>query len=685
MPPKRSNTFGGGVSKRSPKKSPKKGVSIPVSPQKEDLRAPLHEAIMEHNLGNVLDLKLNLRVSQNAGNRFCINSQLALFHSLKFNSGAQIRALSGDTVIQGRITFSDAVPINEIRVSAAHLAHHGLQETMVHLSFTRTAACSEVTFHARDVSVLERSLLTAKLLYFDCSGIHPFTVGVFETDIELTVEGFEGGGVISPDSKISFTTSVNDDEAVEDDLQVIRGVGVTTLLDKCKKLITCTKKIRILVLGAAGNGKTLFLEHIAAELRTELFDTSLLSRMNQNATEVPKTEGVLLVDNIHLFAPSQKDLTPSAAFLVRQNSLVCTAPKVTDVNDALVAAFDLVLHIPMPNTRDRALIIESLANVPLDEAQRLAEVSQGFVPKDIQRAVFQAALDEDADLEGVFARTSPLNLAALVVDIPNVQWEDIGGSTQHKQILEEIVEMPLAEPERFLRLGITPPRGLLLFGPPGCSKTMLAKAVACQTRVNFIPVRGPELFDKYVGESERKIRDLFTKARQSSPCIIFFDEFDSLAGNRSRSSNNGVGERIIATLLNEMDGMQPAAGVMFIGATNRPDLIDTALLRPGRLDRIVYVGLPDPDARGEILDIYMRKMPVINVDRDVLVTKTDGWTGAELMSLTKEAAMVCLRDRREEVSMQDFETALQSITPQVTDEMVAFFDGFNSSRESAFC
>ncbi|MEM4676122.1 MAG: AAA family ATPase, partial [Nitrososphaerota archaeon] len=262
-------------------------------------------------------------------------------------------------------------------------------------------------------------------------------------------------------------------------------------------------------------------------------------------------------------------------------------------------------------------------------------------------------------------------------EVPNVRWDDIGGLEGIKQELKEAVEWPLKHPDVFKRLGIRPPRGILLYGPPGTGKTLLAKAVATESEANFISVKGPEVLSKWVGESEKAVREIFRKARETAPCIIFFDELDSIAPRRGLHPDAGVTDRIVNQLLTEMDGLQTLKGVVVIGATNRPDILDPALLRPGRFDRLLYVPPPDLEARYQIFKIHTREMPLDDtVDLRKLAEITEGYTGADIEAVCREAAMVAARENInvEKVSMRHFETALQKIKPSVTEVEKAEYD-----------
>jgi transitional endoplasmic reticulum ATPase len=239
----------------------------------------------------------------------------------------------------------------------------------------------------------------------------------------------------------------------------------------------------------------------------------------------------------------------------------------------------------------------------------------------------------------------PSALREVMVEIPDVGWEDIGGLEGVKQELREIVEWPVKHADLFRRARLRPPKGVLLEGPPGTGKTLLVKAVARQAGANFISVNGPELLSKYVGESEKAVREVFRKARQASPCIIFFDEIDALAPRRGSSGDGHVAERVVAQLLSEMDGVEELRGVLVLAATNRVDAIDPALLRPGRFDRVVEMGPPDEADRLAILHVHSRGRPLSpDIDLPDLARRTDGFSGADLEKLLREAAMTALRD-----------------------------------------
>ena len=277
----------------------------------------------------------------------------------------------------------------------------------------------------------------------------------------------------------------------------------------------------------------------------------------------------------------------------------------------------------------------------------------------------------------------PSALREVLIEKPTTKWDDVGGLEDAKQELKEAVEWPLQNSVAFERLGIKPPTGVLLYGPPGTGKTMLAKAVATESKANFILVNGPELMSKWVGESEKAVRKIFEKARQTSPSIIFFDEIDSLVPKRgANSDSSGVTEKVVNQLLTEMNGLQEMKDVVVIGATNRPDLLDSALLRPGRFDRIVLVSIPDAKSRKEVFRLHTKKMPLAkDVKIDELVLKTDGYVGADIESVCREAAMLALREdiTSREVKMKYFIEALKKVRPSASKDIEAMYSQFSEN------
>jgi transitional endoplasmic reticulum ATPase len=288
------------------------------------------------------------------------------------------------------------------------------------------------------------------------------------------------------------------------------------------------------------------------------------------------------------------------------------------------------------------------------------------------------------DFREALKEIEPSAMREVLVEVPKVTWDDVGGLEDVKREIIEAVEWPLKYPEKFKKFGIKPPKGVLLYGPPGTGKTLIAKAVANEAEANFISVKGPELLSKWLGESEKAVRKIFKKARQVAPCIIFFDEIDAIAGMRGLEENRAV-ERVVNQLLTEMDGLEELEGVVVIGATNRPDIIDPALLRPGRFDRLVYVRPPDKKSRLAIFKIHTRNMPLAeDVDLEELADMTEGYVGADIEAVCREAVMLALREdiNAEKVHMRHFLEALRKIKPSVTESMLSFYERFEEKAKS---
>jgi transitional endoplasmic reticulum ATPase len=285
-----------------------------------------------------------------------------------------------------------------------------------------------------------------------------------------------------------------------------------------------------------------------------------------------------------------------------------------------------------------------------------------------------------SDFDNAYKEITPTAMREVYIEVPTVHWDDVGGLDDVKQHLIEAVEWPLKTPEVFTKLGIRPPKGILLYGPPGCGKTLLARAVATESEANFISIKGPEVFSKWVGESEKAIREIFRKARMAAPTVVFLDEIDSITPRRGMGmSDSGVSERVISQLLTEMDGIVSLQDIVIIAATNRPDMVDSAVLRPGRFDRLIYVPEPDDKGRLQILKIYTKGMPISkDVDLNQLTIMTKYYGGADIESLCREAAMHALRRdvNSQEVTMKDFLDALKEMGPSVTPDMEKWYKSF---------
>lgn len=371
--------------------------------------------------------------------------------------------------------------------------------------------------------------------------------------------------------------------------------------------------------------------------------------------------------------------------------------------------FDREIHISVPDTRGRHDILRvHTRGVPLDESvdlQHIAQGTHGFVGSDLAFLVKEAALgalrrvlpkiEEQHmqvppeminqilvtadDFKTARQIVEPSALREIAIEIPMVRWEDVGGMEPAKQALREAVELPISRPDIFTRFNVTPPKGVLLFGPPGTGKTLLAKAVATESQANFISVRGAEVMSKWVGESEKIIAEIFRRARQAAPSVLFIDELDNIAPRRGSGFDSRVSERIVNQLLVEMDGMEELESVVVLAATNRPDMIDSALLRPGRFDIFIFTPPPNSAARQAIFGVHTRNMPLAgDVKLDQLASATEGFSGADIQNVCRKAVLAVLRRDLEasQVSMSHFQEAIASTKPSITQETLEQFTQF---------
>jgi transitional endoplasmic reticulum ATPase len=492
----------------------------------------------------------------------------------------------------------------------------------------------------------------------------------------------------------------------------------------------------ILLYGPPGTGKTLLAKALANEIGayfTAINGPEIMSKFYGESEErlrevfreaEQKAPAIIFIDEIDSIAPKREEVTGEVEKRVvaqllalmdglkeRGRVIVIGATNRPDALDPALrrpGRFDREIEIPPPDKRARREILAvHTRNVPLAEdvnLDNIAEITHGYTGADLAALVKEAALaalrrfikEEDIDLNQPIPASKleklkvtmsdflsalkviqPTLIREVFVEVPEVRWDDIGGLEDVKQQLREAVEWPLKYPEVISKMGIEPPKGILLYGPPGTGKTLLAKAVATESGANFIAIRGPEVLSKWVGESEKAIREVFRRARQVAPCVVFFDEIDSIAPARGARFDSGVTDRIVNQLLTEMDGIQPLRKVVVIAATNRPDILDPALLRPGRFDRQVYVPPPDFKARLEIFKVHTRRVPLAgDVDLSELARLTEGYTGADIAAVVREAVMLALRERLEArpLEMKYFLKALEVVKPSLTKEQIEEYE-----------
>ena len=480
----------------------------------------------------------------------------------------------------------------------------------------------------------------------------------------------------------------------------------------------------VLMHGPPGTGKTLLAKAVASESDAHFIAINgpeIMSKYvggsEENLREYfeeaeENSPSIIFIDELDAIAPKREEtngeverrtvaqlLTLMDGLKSRGQVVVIGATNRPDSLDPALrrpGRFDREIEIGVPDTEERKEVLEiHTRNMPLAEdvdLDKIASTTHGFVGADLESLCKEAAMrvvrrilpeiqnDEEIpkevmekivvtgdDFKNAQKEIQPSALREVLVQIPDIKWDDVGGLEDVKQELKEAVEWPLKHPETFQRLGIRPPKGTLLYGIPGTGKTLLAKAVASESEANFISVKGPELLSKWVGESEKGVREVFRKAKQAAPTVIFFDEIDAIASTRSGSDgDSGVTKRVVNQLLTEMDGLEELEDVAIIAATNRPDILDAGLMRPGRFDRHIQVKEPDEEARLSIFEVHTKDMPLAeDVNLKKLAKNTEGYVGADIEAVCREAAMLTLRNDLEskEIPYKYFKEAIDKVKP----------------------
>jgi transitional endoplasmic reticulum ATPase len=497
----------------------------------------------------------------------------------------------------------------------------------------------------------------------------------------------------------------------------------------------------VLLYGPPGTGKTLIAKAVANEAGAHFIGIQgpeIISKyygesekeLREKFEEAEKNApSVIFIDELDSIAPRRDEvvgeverrvvaqlLTLMDGLSGRGNVIVIAATNREEAIDPALrrpGRFDREIEIGVPTQEGRLEILQiHTRGMPIEGSDRdrerilkvLSAQSHGFVGADLSSLAREAAMralrrylpeiDFDQpipisllermkvtehDFREALKQIEPSSLRDVAVEVPTTHWDEVGGVERVRRVLEESVELPFKNPQVYRHIGIEPPRGILLFGPPGVGKTLLAKAAATESQANFISVKGPEVMSKWVGESEKAIRMIFKKARQASPSIVFIDEIDSIAPRRGLQTSSGVTERIVNQLLTSIDGLESLERVLVIAATNRPDIVDEALLRTGRFDRLLYVEPPTLAGRLEILKVHTRSMPLADdVSLDDLATRTEGYVGSDIAALCREAGLTAIREnvKASKVTRAHFDAALKQVRPSVDAEAIKFYEEF---------
>jgi len=585
-----------------------------------------------------------------------------------------------------------------------------------------TATAQPVGTDARLVEAARRSL--------------SHSIGYGWTTTLLTVTGADpsGGGLVTMDTVVGWrdgaaTHSTQTPVSPTPDaptLADLPGLGnqaqeLTELLDlgfhhgEVLGRLGTSVSLGVLVTGPAGSGKSALVRAVAAEVGAAvsmLWAPEIAALTNNDAAlrlrrafESSRSPGVVIVADVEALAPRDEPGPLPTVFrqllgeaLLTGTAVVCTTSRPESVDPGLrtPGLLEHELAVPLP---DAAMRREQLAvltrPMPLHEDVALADIAArtpGFVAADlsalIREAGVRAALRQKdsptptvtaTDFHAALEVVRPTSMAESTLELAKVTLDDVGDMAEVKEVLTESVLWPLTYPDTFARLGVQPPRGVLLYGPPGCGKTYLVKAIAGTGKANVLSVKGAELLSKWVGESERAVRELFRRAREAAPTLVFLDEVDALAPVRGQASDGGTTDRVVAALLTELDGVESLRNVVVIGATNRPDLVDPALLRPGRLERLVYVPPPDADARADILRAAARSVPLAaDVDLAAVASTLDGFSAADCTALVRESALAAMRESLDAatVTADHVATARGRVRPSLEPTQVAWLAAY---------
>lgn len=647
------------------------------------------------------------------------------------DEGLEIVRMDSNLRRNAGVSLGDKITVKKVKADQARMIHLAPAEHEIRIQ-------GDISSYFRDRLLGKPVVKNNVVLFELFNNVLPFVITKTDpgnvviitngTQIEVSEKPVR----ISELSRVPDVT-YEDIGGLEEEIQKIREmIEIPMKHPEVFKRLGVTPPKGVLLYGPPGCGKTLLAKALANEINAHFavingpeIMSKYYGQSEENLRNVfeeaeKNAPAIIFIDEVDAIAPKRENVTGEVERRVvsqlltlmdglksRGKVVVIAATNIPNSIDPAMrraGRFDREIEIGVPDVEGRKEILlihtRGMALNKEVDLNKIAGMTHGYVGADIEILCKEAAMKtlrrvipkihgEAVDISQeileqlvvtpedfieAFREVEPSGMREAFVEVPNVKWEDIGGLESTKKELREAVELPLRNPEVFKRLGIEPPRGILLHGPPGCGKTLLARAVATESEANFIAVRGPELLSKWVGESEEGIRRVFKRARQVAPCIVFFDEIDSIAGTRGHEVGTKVTERVLNQLLTELDGIEKMEQVTVIAATNRPDLLDAALLRPGRFDSLIEISLPDEDARRAIFEVHTRDMPTINVDIENLAKRTQEFSGADIAALCREAGMYALRENieTESVEMRHFEQALEKVNLARSTEEESF-------------
>ncbi len=577
--------------------------------------------------------------------------------------------------------------------------------------------------------VIPNSFLMGSMISFNVIDTVPVGVVIVTEKTKLIIK--EGSSKVT--EEVISQVTYEDVGGLEDELKRIREmIELPIKHPELFDTLGISAPRGVLLYGPPGTGKTLIAKAVAKESGASFYSIQgpeimgsyygqseeRLRKIFEKANET--TPSIIFIDEIDSIAPNRNNvsgemerrvvaqlLTLMDGLTGRGDIIVIAATNREDSIDPALrrpGRFDREIEIGIPGREGRKDILGvHLRNMPLDDSVKideLANVTQGFVGADLAALAREAAMkcltrhmynmdldkpipDDDlakmrvnmSDFMNALSEVEPSGMREVNIDIPKIQWSDVGGLDSVKKEIREVF-IPTEDKKSFEHLGIKPPKGLLLYGPPGTGKTLIAKAVANESGSNFICVNGPEIASKWLGESEKAIRQVFKRAKQMAPSIVFFDEIDSIAPKRGLNDQNANWEKVVNQLLVSMDGIEQLTNVTVMAATNRPDMIDPALLRPGRFDKLVLIGKPDRESRIKILEIHTKDMPLKNVDLEKIADMTDGYVGADLEALCRESGLIAFRNdpSTKYITLKHFEAALDVIKPSVSQDILDSYE-----------